>query len=388
MPRERKQKLKKRADGRYACRYKNQWFYSTDHDECLRLRDQFKEAERRGMVAEYFVSDYAAGWLARTYPNANPKTYDSMRRHVRILSDAIGGLPVSDVRPSDIKSVYAGHYAALSNEYIKQAKTVFVGIFDAAVADGLIPSNPARDRTAKPHKGTVGGHRAITPTERRWIETLCVDHRAHAVAMAMLYAGLRPQEAKAVVIERDVDFVRETITVNQTAHTDANNAQKYAFTAHGKTDKANRTIPLLPPLKRALEGRTGLLIASAHGEPVTRETWAWAWRSYKIHMEREINGVPRRWYGKTKEHKALLAAGQPLPPWQTFDVTPYDLRHSFATMLRDQQPPIELHTAVRWLGHSDATMLLQIYDAVTDDREQAEAERLRRALTTETTTKP
>ena len=388
MPRAKKQVLKRRRDGRYACRYKSQWFYADSQEECLRLRDEFKEAERRGLVAVYFVREYAAQWLNRTFPNANPKTLDSVRRHIRIMCDQIGNIPVSDVRPSDIKQIYSTHYVGLSNEYIKQAKTYMTGVFDSAVADGLIRTNPVRDRTAKPHIGTIGGHRSITPQEREWILTKCKDHRAHPLAMAMLYAGLRPQEAKALVIERDVDFSAETITVRQTAHTDPENGQKYVHTPQGKTSRANRTIPLLPPLKTALEGRTGLLISSVNGEPVTRSIWAWAWRSYCINMEKEINGMPRRWYGKTKEHKALIAAGKPLPPWVTFDVTPYDLRHSFATMCRSMKPPIELHTVVRWMGHSDATMILQIYDSVTDERNESEAQRLRDFLTTELTTKP
>jgi len=388
MPRPKKQVLKKRKDGRYACRYKNQWFYSTDHDDCLRQREEYKEQEKRGRIASYFVREYANLWLERTYPNANPRTYDSMKRHVKTLVNAIGDLPVSSVRPSDIKSIYATHYATHSNEYIKQAKQVFCGVFDAAVADGLIPFNPARDRTAKPHKGTIGGHRAITAQERQWMNTYCKDDRAYPLAMAMLYAGLRPQEAKAIDIGRDVDFKAETITVNQTAHTDPDNWQKYAFTDKGKTDKANRTIPLLPPLKAALEGRTGLLITSAHGEPVTRSTWFRAWETYRSHMERAINGCQKRWYGKTKEHKKLIAEGKPLPPWIPFTVTPYDLRHSFCTMCRDMKPPIELHTVIKWMGHADATMVLKIYDSVNEDRDAAEAQRLRAALTTEMTTKP
>lgn len=389
MPRQKKQVLKKRKDGRYACRYKDQWFYSLiSSDDALRQREEYREAEKRNKIAVYFVSEYAQRWLERAYPNPNPRTFDAVKRHVKILSDAIGDLPVNDVKPSDIKDIYATHYAKLSHEYIKQAKWIFCAVFDSAVADGLILTNPARDRTARPHQGTVGGHRSITQQEREWILNLCKDHRAHTLAMAMLYAGLRPQEAKALVIDRDVDFERETITVNQTAHADPENVQKYVHTAHGKTDKANRTIPLLPPLKTALQGKTGLLATSAHGEQVTRCTWHWLWESYRIHMEREINGVPKRWYGKTKEHKALLAEGKKLPPWVSFNVTPYDLRHSFCTMCRDMKPPIELHTVINWMGHADATMILKIYDTVGDDRDEAEAQRLRDFLTTKLTTKP
>ena len=389
MPRQKKQVLKRRKDGRFACRYHGQWFYSSvSSDDALQQRKEYIDSLKRGRIASYFVSEYAKSWLERTYPDANPRTYDSVKRHVKTLINSIGNLPVSDVKPSDIKSIYSTYFKGLSNEYIKQAKHIFCGVFDSAVADGLISSNPARDRTAKPHRGTVGGHRAITPQEREYMLTLCRDHRTHPAAMAMLYAGLRPQEAKAILIERDVDFTNETITVNQTAHTNPDNWQKYTFTDRGKTEKANRTIPLLAPLKSALEGQTGLLITSAHGEPVTRSTWRWAWKSYCIHMEKEINGIPRRWYGKTKEHKRLIAEGKPLPPWVSFNVTPYDLRHSFCTMCRDMKPPIELHTVIKWMGHTDATMVLKIYDKVGNDRDESEAQRLRDSLTSDLTTKP
>lgn len=380
MPREKKQKLKKRPDGRYACRYHDQWFYSYDADDCLRQREEFKEAEKRGRVASYFVKDYAEKWLERSNPDVAPSTLEGLKIHMRKLTDAIGDLPVSDVKPSDIKEIYTTAYKGLSNSYIKSAKQLYCSMFDSAVADGLIMSNPARDRTSKPHKGTNGGHRSITPQERQWIETLCLDHRAHPVAMAMLYAGLRPQEAKALDVDKDVDFKRGTITVRQTAHTDPENRAHYAFTDKGKTDKANRAIPLLPPLEAALKGHSGLLIASAKGKPVTKSSWRVVWRSYVASMEKAINGIDRRWYGRTREHKAILAAGGQLPPYVSFTVTPYDLRHSFATMLRDMKPPIELHTAVTWMGHADATMLLHIYDSVTDSREEGEAERLKNAF--------
>jgi integrase len=389
VPRERKQKLKRRTDGRYACRYKNQWFYDTDPEECLRKREQFKADERRGRIAVYFVSEYAEKWLDRTYPNANPKTYKSVKIHLKTLINAIGDLPVSDVRPSDIKTIYSTHYRDLSNEYIKQAKLIYCALFDSAVSDGLITVNPARDRSARPHKGKSGGHRAITPQEREWILTKATDNRAHPVAMLMLYAGLRPQEAKAFHIDRDVDFINKTVTVRQTAHTDPDNAQKYTFTDEGKTERANRQVPLLPPLENALRGKHGYIITSAHGKPVTQETFIVAWDAYCHQIEREVNGMSRGWYGRTAEHKKLIAEGKPLPPWLPFDVVPYDLRHSYITMLRDLKPPIELHTAIRWAGHVDSKMILQIYDSVSDDRNDSEAQRLRESfLTTDLTTKP
>lgn len=380
MPRTRKPKLKKRPDGRYACRYHDQWFYSSDMDDCLRQREEYKQRERQGRIMSYFVHEYAAKWFDRSYPDISPSTRKGLAIHLRKLINAIGDLPISEVRPSDIKAIYSDQYRGLSNSYIKSAKQLYSSLFDSAVADGLILSNPARDKTAKPHRGSYKGHRSITAQERAWIENLCTDHRAWPVVMAMLYAGIRPQEAKALDIDRDVDFKNNTITIRETAHNDPENGQKYAYTERGKTERANRQIPLLPPLERALKGKHGYLVTSAHGERVTHDTWRVLWRSYVAHMETAINGVDRRWYGRTKAHKAIIAAGEALPPWVSFTVTPYDLRHSFATMCRSMKPPIEIHTCIAWMGHADAKMILSVYDSVTDDRDKAEAERLREAL--------
>ena len=185
MPREKKQRLKKRADGRYACRYKGQWFYSFDQDDCLQQREDYKKAEKQGRIMPYFLQEYALRWLDRTYPDVAPSTLGGYRRHVQKLINVIGDLPVSQVKPSDLKEVYTHEYRKLSNSYIKSARQIYCSLFDSAVADGLILSNPARDRTAKPHTGTDGGHRAITEQERTWIETLCTDHRAYPVVMTI-----------------------------------------------------------------------------------------------------------------------------------------------------------------------------------------------------------
>ena len=193
----------------------------------------------------------------------------------------------------------------------------------------------------------------------------------------MLYAGIRPQEMKSLKVDRDVDFKKETITLREFVHVDGT---RYTHTKVGKTEKAARTIPLFPPLKAALEGKKGYLIQSAKGERVTIQAWKSAWESYVVCMETAINGIQKRWYGRTKEHKAILEAGGKLPPWVEFTVVPYDLRHSFCCMCRDADPPVELKTCVRWMGHKDAKMILRIYDEASDNRSEKEAERLKKTL--------
>lgn len=377
MSRPKKPSLKKRSDGRFKCKYNRKQFYGKTQEEAFARMEEYKRLESLGITKKATVTDYALPWLIRTYPSVSRSTKTGLAIHIQHLVDKIGNKQISAVVPSDIKGVYSTQYKGVSNSYLKAARQLFSALFDSAVADGLIRSNPARDKTSKPHKGRLPDSRPITQQEREWILTLCTDHRAYPVVMMMLYAGLRPQEAKAVKIERDVDFVNNTITIHETAHNDPENGQKYAYTEQGKTKLANRTIPLFPPLKQALEGRKGYLITSAHGERVTHTTWRVVWNSYKAQMESAINEIDKRWYGKRKDQIQLKEEGK-LPEWVEFDIVPYSLRKSFCVMCRDAG--VELNTCRKWMGHADSKMILQVYDSVSEDRSDQERKKVENRL--------
>lgn len=374
MPRVKKPTLKQRKDGRYRCRYQGQQFYGNSPEEAFSARDQYIADQQKGFKRQK-VYEYAIPWLKRSYPAVVDSTYQGLAIHLQHLIDEIGSKQVSEVIPSDIKGIYSKHYKSLSNSYIRSAKQLYCSLFDSAMADGLCRFNPAREKAAKPHTGKKPKERILTKQERTWIETLCTDHRAWPAVMTMLYAGVRPQEMKAIIIDRDVDFENDTITVTETAHVDG---QKYDYTEEGKTDWSNRTIPLFPPLKEALKGRNGYLIASAHGERVTIQTWKTAWSSYLFSMETEINGIQKRWYGRTKEHKKILDEKGTLPPWIEFDIVPYTLRHAFCQMCRDAG--VDINTCRRWMGHADAKMILKVYDTVSTEREENERQKVEKKL--------
>ena len=377
MPREKKPQVKKRKDGRYLVKYKDQFFYSyISSDDAYAQKEEYKRLEKAGLIKKATVTEYALPWLKRTYPAVADSTYTGLAIHLQHLLDAIGEKQIAEVIPSDIKQVYSDHYKNLSNSYIKSAKQLYCSLFDSAVADGYCRSNPARDKTAKPHRGKKPKERELTKQQREWILTLCTDHRAYPAVMAMLYAGIRPQEMKAIDIDRDVDFKNDTITVRETAHL---NGQSYDYTGEGKTDWSNRIIPLFPPLKSALQDKHGYLITgSRSGDRVTIQTWKTAWHSYVFSMETAINGLQKRWYGRTREHKKILEAGGKLPEWIEFDIVPYTLRHAFCKMCRDSG--VELNTCRKWMGHADAKMILKVYDSVSEDRSEENRKKVEKRL--------
>lgn len=369
MPREKKPTLKRRKDGRYRCVYHGLQFYGDTPEQAFAARDEYKLNEQRGF-RQRTVEDYALPWLKRAYPSVSDSTYTGLAIHLQHLIDQIGKKQLSEVVPSDIKGIYATEYPGRSNSYIRSAKQLYCALFDAAQADGLIRFNPARDKSAKPAKGKKPKERKLTKQERIWIESLCTGHRMHPAVMMMLYAGLRPQECKALKIDRDVDFDNDIITVRSTAHLDG---QKYDFTDEMKTDWSNRQVPLFQPLKQVLKGKKGYLITSAHGKPVTIQTWKTAWYSYIFNMETAINGIQKRWYGKTKDQKIKKEAGN-LPAWIDFDIVPYTLRHAFCAFCRDNG--VDINTCRKWMGHADAKMILKVYDSVSDDREGNERQKI------------
>lgn len=346
-------------------------FYSyISPEDAFAKRDAYKASVQQGFSGRSTVSEYALPWLRRTFPSVADSTYTGLAIHLQHLLDSIGDKQLADIVPSDIKQVYADQYAGLSNSYIRSAKQLFCALFDSAQADRLINSNPARDKTAKPGKGKKPKDRTLTAQQRAYIETLCTDHRLHPAVMCMLYAGLRPQECKALNIDRDIDFKHNLISVQEQVHV---KGTKYEVSDDLKTGWSKRTVPLFPPLKTALEGRKGMLITSAHGEQVTISTWRVAWDSYIYNMETAINGISKRWYGKTKDQRIKKEAGL-LPPWIDFDIVPYTLRHAFCAFCRDSG--VDINTCRRWMGHADAKMILKVYDSVSADREQVEREKV------------
>lgn len=161
--------------------------------------------------------------------------------------------------------------------------------------------------------------------------------------MVMLYAGLRRGEVLYMDIDRDVDF-----------------------------DKG--TIPLVPPLAEALRERHGLLCTKEDGALMSQSAFDRKFDSYKAFLEQKLNGCQKRWYGKKKEHKALLAMGKDLPPWRSITIRCHDFRVDFCT--RCYYAGILLKTLQTWMGHSDVQMITEVYSKLTKEQEACDAIKL------------
>ena len=358
MSRTKKQRLAKRPDGRYACRYQGKWFYGTSSDEALAAREAYKLG-LTSACSNITVGDYAFKWLKIHRASVKPNTIKSYQTYIQRFVDEFGTVSMRDITSSDIKQAY-NKYLAASESTIKKVRMLLTSMWDCAVDDGLVKSNPCRTKGAKPHKGTEGSHRALTEAEDKLIFEM--DERLRLAVLVMRYAGLRRGEVMAFDVDEDVDFDNDIIHVKEAVRFEGNKSK----IVKPKTDAGTRDVPLFSILKEELKGVHGKLVKPVKAESITTSSWRSLWSHYKQSAEYYMNGCYHYWYGRTKAHKELLAAEKPLPKWIPFTVRPHDLRHSYCTMLRDSG--VDLKLAIRWMGHADEKMVLRIYDHITDKR--------------------
>ena len=392
MGKQRRKKLKRRKDGRFLLRYDGQYFYSTpwapNDDECYQQKAAYIKAKEAGATAVQNLTfgQYGAKWLPIHKAGCKPTTYNNYACVLDTIIKQIGGKKLRDITSDDLTGMYAS-MAGKSSSLISKAKNLTRSIFDSAVSVGLCEKNPARDDAVDIPKGTKGSHRAITDEERRLIHR--TQHNFRPMVMLMLYSGVRPEEARMIDVQRDVDFEKKVINIRGAAPFDGNQPDL----GDGKNEFAERSIILLPILEKELKGITGLVGPSkTTGKIMTQSSYDWAWESYKLAYEKELNEFPSgyRWWGRTREHKKMAqrakelrehgmeeeAKKYDLPEWKRATFRPYDFRHSFCTMCRDAG--VDIHVCMKWMGHSDEKMIMQIYDHVSDYREHLSAEMLKK----------
>lgn len=335
MPRQKKQRLKRRPDGRYCCVYHGVFFYGSTEEEALLAREDYKRREAAGeyiAATGYTVRQYAEKWLPLHKSGVSPKCYNDYKKQLDALIDAVGDTKLDSLTVDDAATVWE-HFRGYSESTIHRARMLYVSLFDTAIENDLCKKNPYRQPHAQPPKGTSGSHRCLTDEEVRLIQT--TPHRVQLAALIMLYAGLRRGEVLALTRQ---DITPDEIIVNKAIRFVGNRPTVES----PKTDAGTRRVPILSILRPALQNAPQRILIAQKGGEMTDTAFKRAWDSYN--------------------HALTLAAGHPVR------IRPHDLRHTYCTMLRDAG--VDMHQAMLWMGHADEKMILRIYDHVTNTRTQ------------------
>lgn len=391
MPRAKQQHLKQRKDGRYCAVYKGKQFMALSEKEALAMRQAYKDAQERGEdpIDTTTVFEYAYGWLPVHKASVAKNTYKAYKNYLNKLVSVVGEMIMSEVTPSDIKSVY-NLFLGQSESTIKKAKMLYVDLWDCAIEDKVCKSNPCRSKGAQPHTGSSGSHRALTEEEDELILNCPADLRK--AVLLMRYGGLRRGEVMCFDLDKDIDFEKKIITVSKAIHFEGNQGVE----DDPKTDAGKREIPLLDILGNELKDQHGMICPMKKISTMTSSSWRSMWDHYIMQLEAYINGCPqKRWFHLTKEWKEThpdewekylkLKKKDPnkaeeyrLKDWKEVTIRPHDLRHSYCTMLRNNGVDIKL--AILWMGHADEKMILRIYDHPPQKRVEATVKNLNKSV--------
>jgi integrase len=364
--------LAQRSDGRFKVNYKNKQFYGKSKKEALRKRDEYVALERAGIdydCCDTPFTEYGLRWLETYRVDCSSRQQQQYAGMIRYAGEKLNNKPMRRITVTDIQAV-TNTLSVYSTSYVNKFLTTMRGIFRTAFAEGAILRNPM-DLVKRPKCKKTEGHRALEEWERDLICSTYQEHDFGLVAMVMLFTGLRRGEAIFINVDRDVDFERNLITVRgAVTFTNGNQPEE----SEGKTENAKRTIPLVKPLADALRGHHGLLCTKEDGTLMSQTAFERKYESYMAFLGTRINGCPKRWYGRTRAHKALLAAGHELPLWKEVTIRCHDFRVDFCT--RCYYADIPVVTLQHWMGHASLKMILEIYTKLSKAAEEKDATKL------------
>lgn len=350
-------------DGRYIAGTKidGRWTTHTLDAETLtdarRERDSWLTGLREGRIAapaRATFADVLADWQAGR-PNLSERT----RAHERHVADkrlaSLRSRRVQDITPTEIAALLRdqrGRYASMS---MVQTYRLLAGVFAHAHRRRLITRNPldglaAAERPEKHLKRQVA--RLDSATLDRLVAAGDSERWRAAFGLAA-YAGLRLGELRGLRWE-DVDLDASAIAVRRSLLPDGTAKPT-------KTEAGERTVPILPALRRLLVAWKlraphsrphDFVITTADGTPVQETT-------------------VRRALDRAKTTAALDGLEERL--------SMHSLRHSFASMLATD---LELAptTLAELIGHTDAGFTLRVYARDARDPAARNADVLERAV--------
>jgi integrase len=267
-------------------------------------------------LTEYVTTVWAPVFASQLAPKTRSIYATIYDRHI---GPTLGSVPLRELNPetisrwqSDLLAVGVGHAA------VRKAMALLGSILQRAAAAQRIQANPARlvRKTPMPRRSEVRPLAPVTVERMR----AASEPRDATLIGVLAYSGVRPGEALAL---RWGDIRQRTILVERSIA-----LGKAKPTKTGKS----RTVRLVAPLAQDLRewklasGRPGdreLIFPGVDGRPWTEEAWK-SWR--------------RRAFAR-----ALRAAG-------VDHARPYDLRHSYASLLLHEGRSVV--DAAAQLGHS------------------------------------
>ena len=271
---------------------------------------------------------WANEWYADYASEVQPSTYANYRYTLNILKEYFGATEIKDIKPMHINR-FLDHLVkkGVSQSYISKCRAMLIQIFDAAEANEMIASNPARKSKVSRNKGSVdflaeeSKKGAFTDVEHDTLmKFLPDDLMGHSIRL-MLGTGLRTQELLALT-PADISEDGQTILINKAIKT-VNGTPTLGIP---KSTKGFRLVPV----PEAFRQNAQYLRSHCSGKQIwasNRESGLYDVGVFRKKYYRVLSGIPG-----------------------VRQLSPHCCRHTYITMLEKRGVPLE--QIARLAGHS------------------------------------
>lgn len=316
----------------------------TELEAMTKLAEKLAAAKRgeEAIGGSMTVTAWYKQWKA-TYKDPKGLTKKSLGMYDEkfngYIKPAIGSMKLKDVKDVHLQRILNGQ-AGRSRSHVEKIRRVLREMFSRARKSRLISFDPSEDLQLPASES--GSHRSLTEKERAVLLRVSETHHAGLWFLTLLYTGMRPGEAAALNWV-DIDFENNQIHVHTALESGSSKIKG------PKTKAGVRDIPIHADLRWRLKEAKGnpfspVFPTESGGRQNSGSIYR-LWRSFRRAMDIEMGAKIYR--NKIIESKIAE------------DLTPYCLRHTFATDCARAGVPLE---TVRWfLGHEDISTTANIY---------------------------
>ena len=327
---------------------KRYWVSGRTRRECQEKLQGLLERHRRGQLApptRLTLREWASLWLREGEARWRPST---LRRRQQVLSpvlERLGGMRLSRLEPLHLSATLLElQEQGMGSRSLELAWLTLHACLEEAVRRGILGSNPLQ-RVPRPRHEPREARDWGLEDMRRFLAVALEDGRPLASMLAlMLLTGLRPGEAMGLRWE-DVDLKAATLAVKRSVTW----AGSTWHMGQPKTKAGERTIALPSLAVSLLEG-------------LPKDSVHLFWRE-RPPSTKQVSGVMAELCQK---------ASVPRRP-------AHYLRHVHASLLAAQG--LDVKTMQRRLGHSLASVTLDVYAHALGEMDRRAAQMVDRALT-------
>lgn len=364
-----------RKDGRYEYRYTNS--YGDVRTVCAKDIDKLRDREREiaNDIADGIDSTFAKETTLNSFfaPYIKERQLKESTRdnyiymYNKLVAPEFGKRSIGSIRYSDVIRFYNSLIAerGFKPASMETVHTILHPIFDTAVKDGYIRTNPtdgAMTEIKKRHDYQPNKRYAMTEEQQAslvsFIRTDSRFFRWVNVIIVMLGTGMRVGECLGLRWE-DLDFKQGIIHINHNlVYRKQYNGHMTVHVTSPKTRNAVRIVPMFAEVRKALlsekeyQLRTGPCTSDIDGYT----NFVFKNRYQKVLLFSELNAALRR---IVSEHNKVNDVQIP-------HISSHILRHTFCTrMCENTSDQNTLKMIQEIMGHADISTTLDVYTDLT-----------------------